>query len=189
LLEFDIILEEGDIMKKLLIVVDYQRDFVDGALGFEKAIKLENIIVDKINMYKENGDDVIFTLDTHDENYIETHEGQHLPIEHCLLGTKGHELFGKVRALKDETTKSFIKHTFPSLDLAVYLKDKTYDSIELCGVVSNICVLSNAIMVKSAVPNTPIIVDALATASYNDVLHEKGLDIIEGLYIKVLNRK
>jgi nicotinamidase/pyrazinamidase len=175
-------------MKKLLIVVDYQRDFVDGALGFEKAIKLESIIYQKILEYKNNQDEVIFTLDTHDENYIETHEGRNLPVEHCILGTKGHALFGKIKELVDDSTKQIIKYTFPSIELANYLVGREYESIELCGVVSNICVLSNAVMVKSALPNTEIIVDNLGTASFDDDLHEKALDVLEGLYITVKNR-
>jgi nicotinamidase/pyrazinamidase len=175
-------------MKKLLIVVDYQRDFVDGALGFEKAIKLESIIYQKILEYKNNQDEVIFTLDTHDEHYIETHEGRNLPVEHCIFGTKGHALFGKIKELVDDSTKQIIKYTFPSIELANFLVGKEYASIELCGVVSNICVLSNAVMVKSAVPNTEIIIDSLATASFDDDLHEKALDILEALYISVKNR-
>lgn len=175
-------------MMKLLIVVDYQRDFVDGALGFEKAIKLEQTIYQKIVDYKTSGNQVIFTLDTHDEHYIETHEGRNLPVEHCILGTKGHALYGKIKKLVDDSTMQIIKYTFPSIELANYLVGKTYDSIELCGVVSNICVLSNAVMVKSALPNTEIIVDSLATASFDDDMHEKALDILEGLYVTVWNR-
>lgn len=81
----------------------------------------------------------------------------------------------------------FEKDTFPSIDLGIYLREKNYDEIELCGLVSNICVISNAIIAKSALPNAHIIVDALATASADKVLHKKTLDVMQGLHVEVLN--
>ena len=143
----------GGIMKKLLIVVDYQNDFVDGALGFEGANKLDEVIANKIKDYKKNNYDVIFTFDTHDEDYMQTEEGNNLPVKHCIKGTIGHELYGKVKKCFDKDRDVYFeKPTFPSLELANYLKDKEYEEIELCGLVSNICVLSNVVMVKSALP-------------------------------------
>ncbi|MDD2575135.1 MAG: cysteine hydrolase [Acholeplasmataceae bacterium] len=174
-------------MKRLLIVVDFQNDFVTGSLGFENATYLENIIVNKILKYHHEMDDVIFTLDTHQPNYLETNEGKHLPVKHCLKGSYGHQLYGKVKDLV-RNSKVFEKPTFPSLDLANYLKDKDYTEVELCGLVSNICVLSNAVMVKSALPNAQIIVDAQATSSHDTEMHEKCLDIMGGLHINVINR-
>ncbi|MDD4000667.1 MAG: cysteine hydrolase [Bacilli bacterium] len=174
-------------MKKLLIVVDFQNDFVSGSLGFKGAEKLEEIIAGKIKAYRANNDEVVFTLDTHRDDYLESNEGKYLPIEHCIKGSFGHELYGKVKTMVKDAMV-FEKPTFPSLELANYLKDKDYRVVEICGLVSNICVLSNAIMVKSAIPKAEIIVDARATASSDKELHEKCLDIMPGLHIQVINR-
>ena len=174
-------------MKKLLVVVDYQNDFVDGSLGFEKAPSLEEGICQKIDMYKKNHDEVIFTFDTHHENYLETQEGKHLPITHCIENSDGWQLYGKVKyaALGCRT---FSKPTFGSMDLAIYLACQHYDVVEFVGLVSNICVLSNAIMAKAALPEAEIIVDASLTASNDDVMNEKALDILEGVQVKVIHR-
>ena len=173
-------------MKKLLIVVDYQNDFVSGSLGFEKAKELDKLIYNRIKEYKENNDQVIFTFDTHYENYMDTVEGKHLPVKHCLKGSVGHKLYGKVATLFDEYDISFEKTTFPSLELAKYLENKEYQSVELCGLVSNICVLSNVIMVRSALPNVEIYVDKNLTMSFDENMNEYFLKILEGLHINVI---
>ncbi len=173
-------------MKRLLIVVDYQNDFVDGNLGFDKAKKIEPEIKNKIKEYHQKNDEVIFTLDTHDQDYFATIEGKFLPVQHCIKNTKGHELFPSISKEKFPQDKTFEKNTFPSLELANYLSNKDYDSIELCGVVSNICVISNAIMVKAALPNVRIIVDSKAIASNDEKLEQEALDILKNLHIEVL---
>ena len=90
--------------KRCLIVVDYQKDFVDGSLGFEKAVTLDHRIAEKIRLYHSRGDDVMFTLDTHNDDYPTTQEGKNLPVPHCIAGTPGHRLFGKQRrAAKSRT--------------------------------------------------------------------------------------
>lgn len=174
-------------MKKLLIVVDYQNDFVDGALGFEKAKKLENNIINKIREYKKNDDEIIFTLDTHYDNYMTTKEGENLPIPHCIKGTKGHELYGKVKDLANNYLQ-IEKETFGSKELMKYLLDKEYSSVELIGVVTNICVISNAIIVKAVLPNVEIFVDASCSSSNDEVLEKKALDILKNLHIKIINK-
>lgn len=166
---------------KLLIIVDFQNDFVDGALGFSKAKELDQKIVEKIKEY----DDIIFTLDTHDENYLETYEGKHLPIKHCIKNTFGHEVYGKTKNYLSKALKVFEKPTFPSLELANYLKTKNYDEVEVCGLVSNICVLSNVIMVKAALPNVKIIVDKNLTSSFDEDLNNKTFDILKGIHVEV----
>ncbi len=173
-------------MKKLLIVVDYQNDFVDGALGFSGAEKLDNLIYQKIFEHKFSGNDVIFTLDTHHDDYLLTEEGRNLPVKHCLKGTKGHALYGKVGSIFDPTLDLYFeKETFPSLDLANYLKDKDYEEVELCGLVSNICVLSNVVMVKSALPNAHIIVDHNLTSSFDQELNDATMKILKGIHVEV----
>ena len=185
-------------MKRLLIVVDYQIDFVDGALGFEGAELLEEPISRKIDEYREAGDLVFFTLDTHHKNYLDTQEGRKLPVPHCIEGSDGHDLYGEVAKRLQESDNVFRKPTFGSSALFERLaKQQTiadglgvlpYQSIELVGLVSNMCVLSNAVIARTACPDTPIIVDAACTAAPDPATNEKALDILEGLQIEVTNR-
>ncbi len=175
-------------MKKILVVIDYQNDFVNGSLGFEKAVKLENSIVQKIQQYKNNNDEIIFTFDTHATDYLNTQEGRNLPVQHCVKGTKGWELYGKVAEFCDEKTKCFEKNTFGSMDMAEYLKKNHYEQVELVGVVSNICVISNAVLAKTALPEAQIIVDSTCVASNDDNLNIKALDVMESLQVKIIGR-
>lgn len=185
-------------MKRLLIVVDYQVDFVDGALGFEGAEALDERIACKIDEYREAGDSVCFTYDTHHSNYLETQEGQKLPIPHCIEGTEGFELYGQVAERLHDSDSVFCKPTFGSSALferlierqgvAVSVGSLPYESIELVGLVSNMCVLSNAVIARTACPDVPIIVDASCTLAPDPVMHEKALDVMEGLQINVINR-
>lgn len=169
-------------MKRILIVVDYQNDFVCGSLGFPEAAELENKIAAKIEEYKN--DEIVFTLDTHYKNYAITQEGRRLPVPHCVEDTKGHELYGKIKDLS-RGRKCFKKNTFPSLDLGKYLEGKNYDVIELCGLVSSICVISNAVIAKAACPEAEIIVDSALTAAADTNMHEKALDVMRNLQITV----
>lgn len=175
-------------MKRALIVVDYQNDFVDGALGFSKAKCLEDAICEKIKAYRNEKQDILFTFDTHSKDYLNTQEGKKLPVEHCIKGTQGWLLYGKTASLIQEKDKIFEKGGFGSFELAEYVEEKGYDEIELIGVVSNICVISNAILVKAALPEARIFVDASCTASNDDTMNEKALDILVGLQVDVTNR-
>ncbi len=173
-------------MKKCLIIVDFQNDFVDGALGFPDAKSIEPLILDKIKDYLGNGHDLLFTFDTHYEDYLETQEGIRLPIKHCIYGTLGHELYGKVNDYRKHAKTVFNKVTFGSLELGNYLKDCDYDEIELAGLVTNMCVISNAIIAKSALPEARIIVDSKASLSFDMELHHKTLDVLKGLQVDVI---
>lgn len=185
-------------MKRLLVVVDFQNDFVEGALGFEGAEKLESRIVAKIEEYREAGDEVVFTLDTHHDDYLETEEGKNLPIVHCIEGSAGWQFYGKVASFAVDNEGIFKKPTFGSMDFAEFLARRNrvaqelnkqpFISIELVGLVSNICVLSNAVIAKAACPNVPIIIDATLTDSFDKELQEKAFDVLGGLHIKVINR-
>ncbi|MDA3932451.1 MAG: cysteine hydrolase [Tenericutes bacterium] len=174
-------------MKRCIIVVDYQNDFIDGALGFEGGLTIKDNILKKILAYRTNGDDILFTQDTHKDNYLNTEEGNNLPVVHCVKGTHGHDFNKDVKSLMVEEDLIFEKNTFPSLTLGNYLKEQNYKQVELCGLVSNICVISNAIIAKTSLPNAHIVVDALATASADEILHKKSLDVMEGLHIEVKN--
>ena len=175
-------------LKKCLIVVDYQNDFVSGALGFPEAAALEQRIAQKIKQYRDSDDEIVFTFDTHDEDYMNTQEGRNLPVPHCKRGTDGHKLYGQIAALALETDKQFNKNTFGSDELYSYLKSEAFESIEFVGLVSNICIITNALLAKTAQPETPVLVDAKCTASYDNHLHQAALDVMAGLQIQIINR-
>ena len=172
-------------VKKLLVVVDYQVDFVIGSLGFPKAKTLEEGIIDKIIEFENNDDDVVFTLDTHYDNYFETIEGINLPVKHCIKGTKGHELYGNVKNMISNHPV-ILKETFGSDKLLEFLKDKEYNEIAFCGVVTNICVISNAIIAKSALPNTKITIFKDLVASNNLELENKSFDVMKNLHMNII---
>lgn len=172
-------------MKQALIVVDYQNDFVTGSLGFPEAAALRQPISQKIEQAREAGADIIFTYDTHDDGYSTTQEGKKLPVPHCLKGSDGWKLDPAIEVLRRPEDPVFEKGAFGSFELAAFLKGKQYGQIELCGVVSNICVISNAVLAKAALPEAEIIVDASCTASNDPVLHQKAMDVMSGLQIIV----
>ena len=173
-------------MKRLLIVIDYQNDFVSGSLGFNDAIILEDYLVELIEIYHLNKDDVIFTYDSHQDNYLDTQEGKNLPVTHCIENSEGWQLYGKIDNLA-KNDKKILKNTFGSLELGNYLKDKDYEEITLVGVVSNICVISNAVIVKAALPEATIIIDCKGIASNDPLLQEKAIDLMANLHMKIIN--
>lgn len=174
-------------MKKALIIVDFQKDFVDGALGFEGAEALDEKMVQKIEEELSSGTDLYFTLDTHDENYLETPEGHKLPAPHCIKGTPGWEVFGKTASFLPKAERVFEKATFGSLELGNHLREKNYDRVELAGLVSNICVISNAVIAKAALPFGEVAVCRGLTDSYDKDLHKKTLDVLLGMQIDLVD--
>ena len=177
-------------MNRYLFVIDYQNDFVDGALGFPGAEKLDEKIAAKVRRYGKGH--VFFTRDTHFENYLETREGRNLPVVHCIQGTKGWEVYG-------ETAKALAEVEAPGIDKLVFGMDVTDPAtaavlpedageIELVGLVSNICVVSNAVVLQSRYPEAVISVDAACTDSFDKTLHEKVLDVLAGFQVNVNNR-
>ena len=173
-------------MRKALILVDYQNDFVTGSLGFEKAAQLEDRIEQKVLHCLKNADDLLVTYDTHDSDYLSTQEGKLLPVPHCIKGSEGWQVYGKLNRYVKDATKVFEKNTFGSLALAQYLQEQGYHCVELVGLVSNICVLSNAILAKAALPDAEIIVYEHCTASADETLHREAMDILRGVQIKVI---
>ena len=161
-------------MKKVLIVVDMQNDFVTGALGTKEAEAIVPAVKAKILEYRKEGNPVIFTRDTHQPDYLKTQEGKRLPVEHCIEGTQGHAIIPEL-----EKGESFVldKPNFGSLSLAEYLKENypDADEFELCGLCSDICVVSNALILKAAFPETTVTVDALACAGVTPESHEAAL--------------
>ena len=175
-------------MKKILIVVDMQKDFVDGALGTKEAAAIVPNVVSKI---KNFDGDIIVTYDTHFENYMETSEGKNLPVSHCIKDTDGWELDRNVEeALEGKDYIAVEKPTFGSLDLPEILSEN-YDendiSIELIGLCTDICVVSNAIILKAAFYETPISVDASWCAGVTPESHKAALATMKMCQINVVN--
>lgn len=171
---------------KALVVVDYQNDFVNGSLGFAGAELLEPIIVGKIEEYRKKGGRIIFTFDTHGEDYLETAEGKKLPVKHCIKDTEGHKLYGKVAECLYNDDIVITKGTFGSMELAEFLAGKKYTDIEFCGLVTDICVVSNAIIAKAALPESRIIVDSKACASFDNEKHKAALEVMKSVQIDVI---
>ena len=177
-------------MSRYLFVIDYQNDFVDGALGFPGAEKLDMPIAEKVRAY--GAGHVFFTRDTHFDNYLQTREGKNLPVPHCIKGSFGWQVYGETaRALEEVGAVAIDKLVF-GMDLtdpatAAVLPEKA-EEIELVGLVSNICVISNAVVLQSKYPEATILVDAACTDSFDKNLHEKVLDVLAGFQVKVTNR-
>ena len=174
-----------DTTDKLLVVVDYQKDFVDGALGFETAEQLDQVIANKIDEYLKAGQDVIFTKDTHYTNYLTTREGKHLPIEHCIIDSEGHNLYGKVAGYEKQAKKVFNKTSFGSIDLAKFISRSDYKEVEFCGLVSNICVLSNIIMTQTYNEKVEITVDLNATKGLSEEVNSTFKTYLQNLTVNV----
>ena len=177
-------------MNRYLFVIDYQKDFVDGALGFPGAENLDGAIAAKVRAYGKGK--VLFTRDTHFENYLDTREGRNLPVVHCVKGTEGWQVYGETaKALEEVDAKAIDKLVF-GMDVTdpatAAVLPETADVVELVGLVSNICVVSNAVVLQSKYPEATIIVDAACTDSFDKGLNEKVLDVLSGFQVKVINR-
>lgn len=177
---------------KILIVVDMQNDFVTGVLSTNEAKAIINPIVNKIEQYrKDTKNDVIFTKDTHYKDYLRTFEGKRLPVEHCLLGTEGHNLIPELKPRNGEIVTR--KETFSyedwgcliTEDLNIQVDD--IESIELCGVCTDICVVSNALVLKMIFPNTKITIDAKCCAGTTPEKHKAALEVMKSCQIDVID--
>lgn len=163
-------------MKRLLVVVDMQRDFIDGSLGTAEAQQIVAAVKEKIEEYQNAGDEVVFTLDTHAENYLETQEGRNLPVVHCIKGTPGWELCTE---LQGYSGKRFEKNTFGSRELAEWAAFGEYGEIELVGLCTDICVISNALLLKAFLPEAVIKVDPACCAGVTPKSHENALSAMQ----------
>ena len=175
-------------MKKILVVVDFQNDFVDGSLGFPGAEKLEEPILKLVKEYSANGHEVVFTTDVHEEDYLETEEGKHLPIIHCQRGSKGALMYGKIQELS-KGYKVFDKGAFGSDLLLKHLQTDYYDEIDICGLDSSICVTANAVVAKVACPNAHIRVLAYASGSGDKTAEEHAYKALERLQIEIVRKE
>ena len=173
-------------MDKGLLVVDYERDVVDGALGFAGAEALETPICERIERARDEGWQVWFTFDTHHEGYLDTREGRRLPVLHCIKGSDGWRLYGRVEELRHKQDICFYKGALGSRELLLYLLEHPVEEMELCGLVSNMCVLSNAIVVKAALPECRVTVNERLTRSFDEKLHAEAMDVLRGVQIDVI---
>lgn len=171
-------------MKKVLIVVDMQKDFIDGALGTKEAAAIVDNVAETVRSFDG---EVIFTRDTHGDDYLETQEGRNLPVPHCIKGTDGWQLDKKLEVLRDSSMKVFDKPAFGSVELAEYLKtDKELESITLVGLCTDICVISNALLIKANMPETEIKVIEKCCAGVTPQSHANALEAMKMCQIKIV---
>lgn len=176
-------------MSKILIVIDMQNDFIDGALGTKEAVDIVPKVLAKINNYDGI---IIFTKDTHGEEYLSMQEGQHLPVLHCIEGTHGWELQKEIGQIAEENLcPVYTKDTFGSRDLAKYLVElsvkEAIEEIELIGLCTDICVISNALTIKTFLPQVPIKVDASCCAGVTPDSHSNALYAMKMCQIEIIN--
>ena len=179
---------------KVLIVVDMQNDFVDGVLGTPEAQAIVSNVAKKVKEYANNDDIVIYTKDTHYDNYLDTMEGKKLPVPHCIKGTYGWGISQAVDIMYDRAfvvdkpTFGYLgwERTLNDVIISVYEKYTEIDSIELIGLCTDICVISNAMILKAAYPETPIIVDASCCAGVTPQSHKNALEAMKMCQIDVV---
>ncbi len=162
-------------MRKILVVVDMQKDFIDGSLGTEEAQAIVNHVIKKMKSYEKS--DIYLTRDTHGEDYLETAEGKKLPVVHCVKDTEGWQLHPEIEALA-EPSHIIDKPTFGSLELMELLKQENEREtleLELAGLCTDICVVSNALLLKAAMPEITIRVDASCCAGVTPESHKAAL--------------
>ena len=169
-------------MKKVLVVVDMQEDFIYGSLGSEAARAIVPNIKRKIEEYLSSNNTVIFTRDTHRANYLETQEGKFLPVPHCIHGTKG---WCVIDELEHCECQHIDKYTFGYTHWDQWIGNEC-ESIELCGVLSEICVISNALVLKAVYPNVPIFVDNKCCAGASTETHEAAMAVLKSCQINVV---
>lgn len=170
-------------MKKLLVVVDMQKDFVDGSLGTKEAAQIVGAVEEKIKSCEREGSEIVFTRDTHTEAYLRTQEGRRLPVVHCVRGTAGWEIIDR---LKPYARKIFDKPTFGSTELAAYAVSEGYEEIELVGLCTDICVVSNALLLKAHLPESSIRVDARCCAGVTPESHEAALATMRMCQVEIV---
>jgi nicotinamidase/pyrazinamidase len=173
-------------MQKILVVVDMQNDFIDGSLGTKEAVEIVPSVKEKIENFDGK---VIFTRDTHFDNYLETQEGTLLPVKHCIKNTNGWQIHPELDALR--VSEAVDKPTFGSVILGKKLVEEnekeTIESVTLIGLCTDICVISNALLIKAFLPEVPIIVDAKCCAGVTPDSHKNALNAMKACQIKIEN--
>lgn len=171
-------------MKKALVVVDMQKDFISGALGTKEAEAVVDNVAEVIRTFDG---EVIFTRDTHTDKYLETQEGRNLPVSHCIKDSDGWQLDRKLVSLRTEPVKIFDKPTFGSVALAEYLKsNEELESVTLIGLCTDICVISNALLIKAFLPEVEIRVMEKCCAGVTPESHQNALEAMKMCQIKIV---
>jgi len=166
-------------MKKTLIVVDMQNDFIDMALGTKEAVAIVPKVKEKIQEYVQNGDEIIFTRDTHGDNYLQTPEGKQLPVEHCIKGTKGWQI---AEGLYIEGCKIIDKPNFGW----PHWNEEHLEDVEIIGLCTDICVVSNALIIKATFPDINVKVDSNCCAGVTVETHEAALKTMKMCQIEIV---
>ena len=177
-------------MGKVLVVIDMQNDFITGALGTKEAVQIIDGVVNKIKAYQAAGSQILYTRDTHSENYLATSEGKKLPVVHCIKGTSGWQLADPINEIVSDEAQIFDKETFGCVALGekikeMYTQDQTLE-VELIGVCTDICVISNALLIKAFVPEIEITVDAACCAGVTPESHHTSLSAMKMCQINVI---
>lgn len=168
---------------KVLAVIDMQNDFIDGALGTAEAVGITQRVREKISQYQRENQLVVFTRDTHQADYLSTQEGKYLPVEHCIEGTHGWEL---AQGLWIPEAKIIDKPAFGSLELAEYVSGlEDLEEVELIGLCTDICVISNALILKARLPEVKISVDQSCCAGVTPESHENALKAMKICQVEV----
>lgn len=165
-------------MRKTLLVIDMQNDFIDGSLGTKEAVAIVENVKKKIAEYQANGDEIIFTRDTHQKDYLSTNEGKHLPVEHCIEGTYGWQIR---EGLEVPGAIVINKPSFGYLNWADY----QLEEVELVGLCTDICVASNALILKAVYPEIKVSVDAKCCAGVTPESHEAALMTMKMCQVEV----
>lgn len=171
--------------RNILVVVDMQNDFIDGSLGSAEARAVVRPAVEKIEKCKREGVRILVTMDTHGENYLSTQEGRRLPVPHCVKGTHGWRLNGEIAAAV-AGCKVYEKTTFASADLLRDLVAMRPERVELIGLCTDICVVSNALGVKAVLPETCVVVDASCCAGVTPRSHDAAVQTMKSCQIDVI---
>ena len=166
---------------KTLIVIDMQNDFIDGSLGTKEAQAIVPNVKKKIEEYKSRGDEIIFTRDTHQNDYLDTNEGKNLPVEHCIYGAKGWQIADGLEPL-DYACEYINKPTFGW----IWWYEHIFEEIELVGLCTDICVVSNALILKAMFPEIKITVDASCCAGVTPESHKAALTTMKMCQINVI---
>lgn len=174
--------------QNVLIVIDMQNDFIDGALGTREAQEILPNVVKKVREWKESGDIVLFTRDTHGENYLDTLEGRLLPVTHCVKGTQGRQIQGELEPYTEAGASVIDKTTFGWTGWEQTFRDRSIvpARIELAGLCTDICVASNALILRALYPETPMTVDSSCCAGVTPEKHNAALLTMASCQIEIV---
>ncbi len=173
--------------KNVLAVIDMQNDFIDGALGTKEAQAIVGNVAEYIKKSMSDGVEVVYTRDTHFDNYMDTQEGKNLPVLHCIKGTCGWEICDELKELQNDDTRIFDKLTFGSVELAEYLKSMAgLESVTLIGLCTDICVISNAMVIKANLPEVRIKVVEKCCAGVTPQSHKNALEAMKMCQVAVI---